>query len=259
MQKYNNAGYIVEGAEKFAVNVIKGNAYIEEQYGDDYYVKVVQNPFVQPEAIFDGMFAVSSFTSDEDRALEIIEMFTTDPEAKNIFQYGIADNGDNTAYANYRLVEVEDESGKFIVQRLNNSYMMDNGLTGNIYMGYPDPESGLPFDAWEYYKTTNLDSGIAPFLHLYVEESALDNILDSVLKRAALTDALNEIEIDYAKYEAAITILLLLTEALISTQSEKQTLNILWQKLKKLITKRNSASLFSLFLPPMLLQQFPNL
>jgi hypothetical protein len=82
--------------------------------------------------------------------------------------------------------------------------MMDNGLTGNIYMGYPDPESGLPFDAWEYYKTTNLDSGIAPFLHLYVEESALDNILDSVLKRAALTDALKEIDIDYAKYEAAI-------------------------------------------------------
>ena len=204
MQKYNNAGYIVEGAEKFAVNVIKGNAYIEEQYGDDYYVKVVQNPFVQPEAIFDGMFAVSSFTSDEDRALEIIEMFTTDPEAKNIFQYGIADNGDNTAYANYRLVEVEDESGEFIVQRLNNSYMMDNGLTGNIYMGYPDPESGLPFDAWEYYKTTNLDSRIAPFLNLYVEESALDNILDSVLKRAALTDALKEIDIDYAKYEAAI-------------------------------------------------------
>ena len=205
MQKYNSAGYIVEGAENFAVNVIKGNAYVEKEYGDDYYVKVVQNPFVQPDAIFDGMFAVSYYTSNEDRALEIIEMFTTDPEAKNIFQYGIADNGDNTAYANYRLVEVEgEESGKFIVQRLNENYKMDNGLTGNVYMGYPDPESGLPFDAWDYYKTTNLDSGVAPFLHLYVEESALDNILSSVLKRAALTDALKEINIDYDKYVAAI-------------------------------------------------------
>lgn len=204
MQKYNAAGYIVEGAENYAVNVIKGNAYIEEEYGDDYYVKVVQNPFVEPDAIFDGMFAVSAFTSSEDRALEIIEMFTTDPEAKNIFQYGIAYNGENEAYANYKLVEVEAGSGKFIVQRLNNSYMMDNGLTGNVYMGYPAPESGLPFDAWEYYKTTNLDSGIAPFLHLYVEESALDNILNSVLKRAALTDALKELGIEYAKYEAAI-------------------------------------------------------
>jgi len=202
MQKYNAAGYITEGAKDFAVNVIKGNAYVEKEYGDDYYVKVVQNPFVEPDAIFDGMFAVSSFTSSEDRALEIIEMFTTDPEAKNIFQYGIADNGDNTAYANYRLVEVED--GKFEVQRLNENYMMDNGLTGNVYMGYPDPKDGQPFDAWDYYKTTNLDSGVAPFLHLYVEESALDNILSSVLKRAALTDALNAIDIDYNKYEAAM-------------------------------------------------------
>ena len=204
MEKYTSAGYIVEGAENFAVNVIKGNAYVEKEYGDDYYVKVVQNPFVEPDAIFDGMFAVSSYTSSEDRALEIIEMFTTDPQAKNIFQYGIADNGDNTAYANYRLVEVEGEDGKFVVQRLNNNYMMDNGLTGNVYMGYPDPDSGLPFDAWDYYKTTNLDSGIAPFLYLYVEESALDNILSSVLKRAALTDALKEVNIDYDKYVAAI-------------------------------------------------------
>ena len=204
MQKYNAAGYIVEGAENYAVNVIKGNAYVAEEYGDDYYVKVVQNPFVEPDAIFDGMFAVSAFTSSEDRALEIIEMFTTDPEAKNIFQYGIADNGDNTAYANYRLVETEERSGKFIVQRLNDTYMMDNGLTGNVYMGYPDPADGQPFDAWTYYKNTNLDSGIAPFLHLYVEESALDNILTSVLKRAALTDALSVIDIDYNKYVAAI-------------------------------------------------------
>ena len=204
MQEYNSKGYISEGAEKFAVNVIKGNAYVEKEYGDDYYVKVIQNPFVEPEAIFDGMFAVSSFTSSEERALEIIEMFTTDPEAKNIFQYGIAYNGENDAYANYKLVEVEGESGKFIVERMNENYMMDNTLTGNVYMGYPDPESGLPFDAWDYYKITNLDSGVAPFLHLYLEESALDNILDSVLKRAALTDALAEINIDYEKYVAAI-------------------------------------------------------
>ena len=204
MQQYKDAGYITEGAENFAVNVIKGNAYVEKEYGDDYYVKVVQNPFVEPDAIFNGMFAVSSFTSSEERALEIIEMFTTDPEAKNILQYGIAYNGENEDYANYELVEVEGQPGKFIVQRRNENYMMDTRLTGNVYMGYPDPESGLPFDAWDYYKVTNLDSGIAPFLHVYMEESALDNILDSVLRRAALTDALNKIDIDYDKYVLAM-------------------------------------------------------
>ena len=37
-----------------------------------------------------------------------------------------------------------------------------------------------------------------------MEESALDNILDSVLRRAALTDALNKIDIDYDKYVLAM-------------------------------------------------------
>ena len=196
MKKYQDAGYIVEGAKDYAVNIVVGDASIEEEYGDDYEVKVLQNPFVEPEAIYDGMFAVSSYTSSEDRALEIIEMFTTDSEAKNLLQYGIQDNGDNTAYANYKLVEVED--GKFTVELLNNNYTMDTGLTGNVYMGYPAP--GETFDAWTYYKRTNLDSGISPFLHLYVEESELDNILTSVLKRAALTEALKPLDIDYAEY-----------------------------------------------------------
>ena len=197
MAEYTEKGYIVEGAKKFAVNVVKGDASVAAEYeANGYEVKVIQNPFVQPDAIFDGMLAVSSYTSSEDRALEIIEMLTTDPEAKNLFQYGILDDGDNTAYANYKLVELED--GKFVVERLNDSYMMDNGLTGNVYMGYP--EEGQPFDAWTYYKQTNLDSAVSPFMLLYVEESELDNILASVLKRAALTEALAALDISYDDY-----------------------------------------------------------
>ncbi len=205
MQEYKNANYIGDGTAekgKFAVNVIKGDARIEQEYGDDYDIKVVQNPFVEPDTIYNGMFAVSAFTSSEDRALEIIEMFTTDPEAKNIFQYGIADNGDNSDYANYKLVEVADQPGKFVIEITNATYTMENRLTGNVYMGYPEP--GMVFDSWDYFKKTNLDSGVAPFLYLYVEESALDNILTSVLKRAALTDALDKIGIEYDKYAMAM-------------------------------------------------------
>jgi hypothetical protein len=196
MKEYRAKGYINEGATKFAVNVIKGDASVAAEYGDKYDVKVIQNPFVTPEAIYDGMMAVSSYTSSEDRALEIIEMFTTDPDAKNILQYGVLDDGDNTDYANYKLVETED--GKFTVQRLNDKYMMDNGLTGNVYMGYP--EEGQIFDAWDYYKKTNLDSDISPFMLLYVEPSELDNILSSVLKRAAITAALDQVNVSYDEY-----------------------------------------------------------
>jgi hypothetical protein len=197
MADYTAKGYIDENAKKYAVNVVKGDASVATEYeAMGYEVKVLQNPFVQPETIFDGMLAVSSYTSSEDRSLEIIEMLTTDPDAKNILQYGILDDGDNTEYANYKLVELED--GNFVVKRLNNNYMMDNGLTGNVYMGYP--EEGQPFDAWDYYKQTNLDSAVSPFMLLYVEESELDNILSSVLKRAALTEALAELGISYDEY-----------------------------------------------------------
>lgn len=199
MQEYERNGYIDTTASKFAVNVIKGDASIVDQYSDKYDVKVIQNPFVTANDVYDGMMAVSSYTSNEDRALEIIEMFTTDSEAKNIFQYGILDDGDNTAYANYRLVELGND--KFTVERISTSeyiYKMDNGLTGNVYMGYP--EEGQSFDAWTYYKQTNLDSKVSPFLLLYVEETELDNVLQSVVKRAALTEALNALGIDYNSY-----------------------------------------------------------
>ena len=196
MKEFQDKGYIQEGATKFAVNVVKGDASDIAKYSENYDIKVIQNPFVTVDAIFDGMLAVSSYTSSEDRALEIIEMFTTDPEAKNIFQYGILDDGDNSSYANYKLVEKED--GKFVVERTNKTYIMDNGLTGNVYMGYP--EEGQVFDAWDYYKQANLDSGISPFLLLYVEPSSLDNILTSVLKRAALTEALDALQINYDDY-----------------------------------------------------------
>ena len=199
MQEYEESGYINTTASKFAVNVIKGDASIVDEYSDKYDIKVIQNPFVTADAVYDGMMAVSSYTSSEDRALEIIEMFTTDSDAKNIFQYGILDNGDNTAYANYKLEEVED--GKFTVKRISKpeyTYIMDNGLTGNVYMGYP--EEGQSFDAWTYYKQTNLDSKVSPFLLLYVEETELDNVLQSVVKRAALTEALNALGIDYNSY-----------------------------------------------------------
>ena len=205
MKVFSDENYIddTEGKD-FAVNVIEGDASVAAEYMEKgYEVKVIQNPFVEPDTIFNGMMAVASCTSSEDRSLEIIEMLTTDPEAKNILQYGICDNGDNTDQANYKLVEVEE--GKYQLQKLENPgyiYKMENHLTGNVYMGYPDPEEGLTFNAWDYYKQTNLDSTLSPFLHLYVEDAALDDILDAVLTRSAIVKALKEcgIDVSYDQY-----------------------------------------------------------
>ncbi len=200
METYRNNGYLTAKSDEFAVNVVKGDASLAAEYADDYYVKVLQNPFVDMSAIFDGMLAVSSYTSDEDRALQILQAINTDEEVKNILQYGIMYDGDNEDVANYNLIETETEDGVFYsVERRNDTYMMDNRLTGNAYMAYP--EAGQNVDIWSYYKQTNLDSALAPFMYFYVGSKDLDSMLPEILRRACLTEVFLPIGIDYDDYQ----------------------------------------------------------
>lgn len=201
MEEYRENGYFAKKSDAFAVNVVKGDASLPAELGDDYYVKVLQNPFVEMDAIFNGMMAVSSYTANETRALQILEAINTNPEVKNILQYGVAYDGENDEVANYDLVEVENEDGKsgYTIVRRNNTYMMDNALTGNVYMGYP--EEGQIFDLWDYYKKTNLDSALSPFMYFYVDDEELDTMLTEILKRACLTEVFEPIGIDYDEYQ----------------------------------------------------------
>ncbi|MCQ2770486.1 MAG: hypothetical protein MJ236_01640 [Clostridia bacterium] len=187
MEEYKNAGYFTSdsGSKDFAVDVIKGDASIEKIYGDDYYVKVLQNPFVEIDSIYQGMFAVSEDTSNTSRALEVILELTTDAEIKNLLQYGI----EGKHY-------VVNDNGT--ITRLNHDYMMDINTTGNIYKGYP--EEGMLPDQWEYVKKTNLDSLLSPYLTYfakdpggfnslyYVDDAKLDAMLKDAITRAVLNE-----------------------------------------------------------------------
>ncbi|MBQ0126108.1 MAG: hypothetical protein KBS59_07305, partial [Clostridiales bacterium] len=197
MEEYENAGFFGKSASgDFAVDVIHGDASVEVLYGDDYYVKVLQNPFVEESAVFDGMLAVSSYSSNATRALEFILELTTNPELKNLFQYGIED-------VNY--VVNDDET----ITRLNRDYIMNTGTTGNVYKGYP--EEGMLANQWEYVKKTNLDSLPNPYLsykavtlgyacNYYVNDETLDGILAEVLTRACMDEAFAEFGYTYDEY-----------------------------------------------------------
>lgn len=186
-EKYEKAGYTGDG-DSFAAKVIVGDASVEKNYADGYYVKVLQNPFVCREAIFDGMLAVSSKTSDPARALQIIETINTDSDIKNLLQYGIEG-------VHYTV----NEDGNTIT-RLNDNYMMDNALTGNVYMGYP--EEGMDSTTWSNYMLTNLSSSLSPFLTYYVSEQSLDGMLNSVIEYAALKEAFAPAGVVYEDYLA---------------------------------------------------------
>ncbi len=200
METYRENGYFDKKSDKFAVNVVKGDASMVEEYSDDYYVKVIQNPFMEMNVVFDGMLAVSEYTSNEKRALQVIQAINTDPEVKNILQYGIEYDGENDEIANYDRIVTENEDGtkSYSIKRRNDTYMMDNALTGNVYMGYP--EEGQSIDVWKYYQQTNLDSGLSPFIYFFVGNDDLDGMLDSIIERACLTEAFAPLGINYDDY-----------------------------------------------------------
>ena len=186
MSEYKSLGYFEGDGDSFAAAAIVGDASVEKTYGDDYYVKVVQNPFVTETDIFDGMMAVSAYTSDEKRSLEVIQAFSTTPELKNLLQYGIKN-------VNYSV----NEDG-LTIKRLNSDYMMKTSLTGNVYMGYPDENQYG--DQWKYYKVTNLSSILSPFLVYYMNDSTVDGEMNNILKRVALEEAFGNVGTTYDWY-----------------------------------------------------------
>ena len=188
MEDYESKGYFDGDSENFAVKVVTGDASVETMYGGDdgdYYVKVIQNPFVTEEVIFRGMLAVTNYASNYERALSIVEMINTDSQAKNLLQYGIQGK-------NYKV------NTDGTITRLNHDYMMDNNLTGNVYMGYP--EEGMSADAWSYVKQTNLDSSSSPFLIYDITDAKIDSLMDDIIKRAVMNDALASQNIGYDTY-----------------------------------------------------------
>jgi hypothetical protein len=195
MEEYTKLGYFSRDEyvlNGFAVEVIKGDASVKARYDNEeseYLVKEIQVPFVLREAIFDGMLAPTAYTSNLERSLEIIEAINTDPEVKNLLQYGIEE---------YNYIP-NTETGSIIP--LNGSYIMDNTLTGNVYMGYvpyePDAEK---VTAWSYVMQTNLAALSSPFLLFPVDEAYLQQNLKGIINRAGLAEALAAIDISYNDY-----------------------------------------------------------
>lgn len=148
--EYNNYYGAKDSTNEFAVGVVKGSGKDLEVYEEDYYSVVLEYPVATQEDLFGSMFAVSSFTTDLNRSMEILTLLNTDTDFRNLFQYGIVGT-------NY---EVNDED---CAERLpDNLYMMDVYKTGNVFVAYPDADKGMSQKTWEYAKTQDLDVKINP-------------------------------------------------------------------------------------------------
>ena len=136
--------------QKSAVSFVKGDATDAKQYEKDHYVVVVDYPRANDEDLYENMFAVSAFTTDVAKSMEIVTWINTNEEFRNLFQYGIENE-------NYTL-----NMDGTVSSTRNNAYHMDLSKTGNEFIAYV-PE-GTDLQVWEYAKQQNREATIHPLL-----------------------------------------------------------------------------------------------
>lgn len=140
------AGYFSEtNTDNFAVALRTGDIYAMAADAENYEIVALGSSSKPADELAANMFAVSAFTKDFNRVMEVITLLNTSEELRNLLQYGI----ENVNY------ELDEETGA--LRRMNNEYMMDLYKTGNVYMAYP--EEGMPLNIWEMAKKQNLVSG----------------------------------------------------------------------------------------------------
>ena len=168
MQKCEDNGWFAADPEKttdFGVAILTGGYELQKQYADKYEVKVLTYPTLTEDTVYESMFAVSAYTANFDRAMEIITFINTNAEAKNILQYGV----EGVHY------EIDEDDGT--LKYLNDDYRMNNLYTGNSFLAYTTED--MPADIWENAKAANRESRISPY---YGFSSDWSNVSESFLQ-----------------------------------------------------------------------------
>ena len=176
--EYESNGYVTadpNAKTQAAVRIETGDyAMKADLEKDGYTVLAIESPRITDEDVFDAMFAVGSHTQDPNRALEIIAMLNTEPEIRNLLQYGIEG-------VNYTLETVKDAKdnviGTYAKATADNAYEMSLAKTGNMFVAYPNAlESDVAngkygIEEWANAKKQNLEATIYPTTGLAVSNS----------------------------------------------------------------------------------------
>ena len=165
--EYEKDGYITTDANATAMTcVVKGGWELKAEYeAKGYDVYIMENPRATDSDVYSSMFALGAYTSDENRAMEIITYLNTNSELRNLLQYGVENVNYTLSSVTQKNEEGIDESYYYAVETENNTYKMDINKTGNVFLAYPSCAEDV-FE-WEYGKQQNLDATTYPTLGLY--------------------------------------------------------------------------------------------
>ena len=160
----NNYYGAENSTNEFAIGIIKGSGQDIEAYSDEYYSVILEYPVATQEDLFKSMFAVSSFTSNVDRCMEIITHLNTNLQFRNLLQYGIKGT-------NYELSDSECAS-----RTPDNLYVMDVFKTGNMFMAYPDADAGMNQNVWKNAKAQDLEVVANPTIGFELKNEDLPDL-----------------------------------------------------------------------------------
>ncbi len=126
------------------VRLVKGDyAYRNElQALSGYYWYIDEVPTVNRSELFTSMFAVSSYSVDAARAMEVIYEINTRKSLRTILEYGIQND---TYELENGIVKVESESAY--------TYQANPLYTGNIFALYPTEETKGLVDGWKIHNS----------------------------------------------------------------------------------------------------------
>ena len=158
LKEYELSGYYgtdADAGKDFAVGVIQGGAELAEIYGDEYELVPIEIPRMNSEDVYDHMIAVSEYSSNKEKSMQILTYLTTNEEFRNMLLYGV--EGED-----YQLIDTgvpKDEFGNNykVVRRLDNSYMMAPEKTGNTFITYQLESENVIYSLHDYGVAQNKD------------------------------------------------------------------------------------------------------
>ena len=150
---YRANGYISDTNTNFFASVQElTEAQKAEWEAKGYTLHLYKGATVNDEAVLNaGLFGISAHCKQQERAMEIITLLSTDAELHNLLTFGIEEV--------HYIVNAENEN---VITVVDDSYAMDFYKTGNALLGYVTDDMDPDYIAKA--KAKNLNSFVSPFL-----------------------------------------------------------------------------------------------
>jgi len=161
---YRKNGIISDTNQNFFLSVQELTEAEKLEWEKKGYMTVLYKgaDFNTEAALNSGLFGISKFCQDPERAMEIIQLMTTDSGMRNLLAFGVEEE-------NY----IVDAGNDNVITIIDDSYSMDFTKSGNALIGYV-PDTMDP-DYVEKAKEKNLNSHLNPFLGFRYDWKTADN------------------------------------------------------------------------------------